>query len=270
MFDEGRPVRPAAEEFGPIPVLVIGVVEARGHRAAQEGVSPSLPQAGPLPHPARDHALGRLALMQLKERGQPAERVMQALWVLDQACIRMYEGQHMDLVFQDKLETGVNSYLEMASNKTGALMSCDAELGALVATDKEEVRESFRHIGMALGVAHHIRDDILDLWGSAREGPRSDNVLSKKKSLPVVYALEQIGISKKRELGAIYFKRVLEPPDVEQILTILEESQARQHAEETAERYCQEALQRLAALDVSPSIKADLAEMAHFIVSRNY
>ena len=215
------------------------------------------------------HALGRLALLRLKDRGQVADKIIQGMEVLDRACIRMCEGQHMDLVFQERLDVGIESYLEMAAAKTGALMSCGAELGALIATESSEVRESCRQIGMDLGIAYQIRDDMLDLWGNGGQSPRGDSALSKKKSLPVVYALEQAEVPRKRELGTLYFKRVLEPSDLDRLLELLELVQARQYAEGAAEMHCQRAMERLTQLGIPPWAQDAFRELGQYIIHRD-
>ena len=83
------------------------------------------------------HALGRLALMRLQERGLPVARVLSAMLLLDRACLSMCEGQHMDLIFQERLDVGVDAYLKMAEGRSGALMSCAMALGALASTEDE-------------------------------------------------------------------------------------------------------------------------------------
>ena len=214
------------------------------------------------------HALGRLALIHLQEQGHPARKVVQALQLLDQACLRMCEGQHMDLVFQEKFDMTVAQYLEMASAKTGALMSCAAELGALVATDNPEVMQTFRQVGTDLGLAYQIRDDILGLWDSVGGGPGSDALLSKKKSLPIAHAMETAPTQKKRELASIYFKRVLEPSDVDQLRSILEETQATSYAKERGETCYHQAMERLGGLDLPPSALAAFDELGQYMALR--
>ena len=213
------------------------------------------------------HALGRLAMMGLKDQGQPLDKIIEALGVLDEACIRMCEGQHMDLVFQERLDISLDSYLEMARAKTGALMSAAAELGALVATDSSEYRDSCRQVGMDLGIARQIQDDVLDLWGSADLNQGIDNVLSKKKGFPIAYALQQGEVHQKRQLGSLYLKRVLDRSDVAQLVELLDQLQARQHAQEQVEMFRQRAMDRLDQVEMSDWAKSAFEEMGRLLVS---
>ena len=70
-------------------------------------------------------------------------------------------------------------------------------------------------------------------------------MLDKKKSLPLIHALENAPVSSKRELGNIYMKRVLQPEDVAQIIQILDESGSRQFALDKSRELAQQAIERL-------------------------
>ena len=197
------------------------------------------------------HALARLALMRLEERGMAVERVLDALRLLDQSCLEMFEGQHQDLAYQEKLDLGVNAYFKMAAGKTGALMACAMGLGALSAGRDEGVVETFRTSGRSLGIARQIMDDVQDLWGRGDGTTPSNNALNKKKLLPIVYVLETAEVSTKRELGTLYFKRVLEAPDIQKIVDILDRGSARDFCLEKAREYCRDAMDSLQGVDIS-------------------
>jgi geranylgeranyl pyrophosphate synthase len=78
-----------------------------------------------------------------------------------------------------------------------------------------------------------------------------NNLLNKKKSLPLIHTLENSPISTKRELGNIYAKRVLEPDDAARIIAILDDANARGFAEQKAAELAQEALDGFKAAGVS-------------------
>lgn len=212
------------------------------------------------------HALARLALMRLQERGMPVARVMEAMRLMDQSCLTMCEGQYLDLSFQEKLDVGVEPYLKMAAGRTGALMSCAMGLGALAATEDGAAVEAFKKCGENIGVAYQMRRDIDDLQGSRDGGPSGD-VLNKKKLLPIVYAMATGDVSLKRELGTIYFKRVLEPPDVEQVTGILARVGALEYTQKRVQEYCVAAIDSLKGVAVSSSGLEELDRLCQTIIS---
>ena len=215
------------------------------------------------------HALGRLALLRLKNSGFDHSRVITAMHLLDEACLRLCEGQHMDLDFQERLDVTIDAYLKMVAGKTGALMSCAMQLGALAATEDERVLQALAQCGLHLGTAYQIRDDILDLWGESLAEVSGGDLLTKKKSFPIVFALEKGDFKLKRELGAIYFKRVLNIEDVKKILTLLESVEARQNSESLAQHYCQQAMEALKDVEMSPQGREEITNVASFMIQRH-
>ena len=203
------------------------------------------------------------------EQGAPPDHVLQGVQTLDAACLRVCEGLHLELVYQERLDITEISYLKMARDKVGALVGCAFELGGLAASAPLEACQRLRDFGEDLGVAFHVQEDIQELWGDPSSGkPKGIDLLNKKKSLPVVHALEEAPISQKRELGNLYFKRVLEAPDLEQILSILDGLDERAYAQQTVERLLDQALHRLDSLDLSPTHRGDLEGMARFLALR--
>jgi geranylgeranyl diphosphate synthase type I len=214
------------------------------------------------------HALGRLALFRLEEKGVPPPRLLRAIQLLDETCLRLCEGQYLDLAYQERLDVGMDAYLEMVKGKTGALMGCAMALGALVATDDPRVQEAFSLCGTSLGIAFQIRDDILDLWGEGPDKPVGGDLLNKKKSLPVIYALERGSPEVRRELDALYLKPSLEPRDVERIVEILEGLGAEEYAQGLAHQYYQRALEALSDLGLPSWGLEEIGNVGRFLIQR--
>ena len=194
------------------------------------------------------HALARLALFRLLKKGVSSAKTFRAVQLLDEASLQTCEGRFLDLEAQERIDMSVDSYMSMVASKTGSLTSCAMRLGGLVASDDEGVHDALAGCGERVGVAMQVRSDLRELWGGEQgDAAPSNEVMNKKKLLPVVYALEKASISEKRRLGDIYFKRVLEAEDVARLREVIQELGARQHCEELVERYRNEAL---ASLDV--------------------
>ena len=180
------------------------------------------------------HALGRLALLRLAERGVPDELVFDIVRLVDRASLRACEGRFRELEAQERIDLSVSAYMAMAGDKSGALMGCAMQVGALVGGADEEPSQALAECGEKLGVALQIGSDLEAIWGSGESSQPSVEVLNKKKLLPVVYALENASISEKRAMGEIYFKRVLEADDALRLRDVIEELGARSACEEMA------------------------------------
>ena len=216
------------------------------------------------------HALARLALLRQTGEGMSPERTLKAVGLLDQACLRLCEGQYLDLTYQERVDISQDAYFKMVEGKTAALISCAAELGAVMSSAEEPVERAIAQFGAKLGTAFQIRDDILDLWGQQDTGkPLAGDILNKKKSLPIVYAIENASGAERRTLGDVYFKRVMEPEDIDKIIEVLETLGAREFCQAKADALCDEAIQSLKDAGMTSQQTEGLEAVARFIVTRD-
>ena len=109
-------------------------------------------------------------MMRMVGNGTSPERVLRAVRSLDTACLRLCEGQYMDLEFQDQMVVTNAAYLEMVNRKTGALTGCAAESGALPAGASDAQCDALQRLGVNLGAAWQIARDIGQLWVSRATG----------------------------------------------------------------------------------------------------
>lgn len=214
--------------------------------------------------------LGSLALFGLESRFSP-EVVLKAARILTQASLEMIEGQALDLALEAKAEVSLEEYETMTLRKTGALFGAACELGALlVGAGAEDKLEPFRSFGLSLGLAFQGRDDLLGIWGErARMGkaPKSD-LLRKKKSLPIVLALEQEGAD--GPLHELYRREELGQAELARVLELLEGLEAHAMAEAQIKRYCDRALAELGRLTLPNWARAELEGLIQFLATREY
>lgn len=215
------------------------------------------------------HALARSVLMRMVDTGVAAETVLDGLQALDQACLTLCEGQYMDLTFQDQLMVSETDYMDMVRRKSGALAGCSARLGALAGGAAPATTDALEHWGSKLGMARQVRQDISDLWGRSGDGFTPANILNKKKSLPLIHALQHSDTAAKRELGSIYMKRVLEPGDTPRIVAILDEAGSRDYANARVDELLQDARAVLAGDDVALERPEMLDWAADWVVDRD-
>ena len=214
------------------------------------------------------HALARAALMRLSDVGIPSDTVLAALRSLDQACLTLCEGQYMDLTYQDQLMVSEADYMDMIGRKSGALAGCAAQLGALAAGAPADTAAALRQWGENLGTARQIRADIADLWGISGDGFTPSNVLNKKKSLPLIHALQHSATAARRELGGIYMKRVLEPTTPPRIVAILDAAGSREYAAGKAARLLDDAASAVSSAGIRLQQPQSLRQAAEWVIAQ--
>ena len=214
------------------------------------------------------HALARLSMFQLEKHGISDSTTFKAMQMIDEAGLALCEGRFYDLESQEHMSTSVSSYIKMAAAKTGALYSYSMQLGALVASSNETVIKALGNCGTNLGIAIQIRNDLKELFQNESGGQMAgDEVLNKKKILPIVYALEIANAGQKRRLGEIYLKRILEPQDVIALRTALQEMEVSQFCEEQIVKYLRKAGSEINIDGISKEGKSNIEKFMSILAS---
>lgn len=216
--------------------------------------------------------LASLTLQRLGAHGVPAGQQLEALRLLDESCLRLLEGQYLDISFEGRLDVSVREYLQMIERKTAALIACALEVGALLGGADGPSVNAFRELGRHLGLAFQIRDDILGIWGqeSTTGKPVGSDIRRRKKSLPIVYALEQARGPARAALVEVYRHDVVDERALATVIEILDDLGAMAHAHRQAQGCCDQAIAQLDGIALSPSARNSLEEMAHFLSKREY
>lgn len=218
-------------------------------------------------------SLARLTLWGVLDKGVEGDIAARLGAVLDRACLILAEGQYLDISFEQRLDISVALYLDMISRKTAALMACAAEMGARLGTRDQEIINRLRTFGEAIGIAFQIRDDMLGIWATSAElgkTPAGD-IYRRKKSLPILHALEQSNEHERRLLEEIYQQETnVTTKQVEDVLSIMERTRTRAYCREFLVKQCQSAYQALASVPrnsnpVAARALADLGTLVTFI-----
>ncbi|MDD5093438.1 MAG: polyprenyl synthetase family protein [Dehalococcoidia bacterium] len=218
------------------------------------------------------HVLARLALLDLEQKGIDSGKVILAARLMDATCLKLCEGQYLDISYENRLDIGINDYLRMIGGKTAALFSCSLKMGALLGTDDEQIIEGMAAFGQNLGMAFQIQDDVLGIWGQEKVTgkPVASDILKKKKTLPVIFGIENAALGQKENLLRIYGQQRVRQIDIPVVLEVLDSLEARQHAAGVAGAYFQQALTELDDIAISPSAKGELRSLAEALVGREY
>ncbi len=87
---------------------------------------------------------------------------IELLSTLTHAAFEMAEGQAIDLSIVNS-QVDISVLENMHRKKTGALLSCAVDLGAVVAQCSAQDRNILRDFSRAIGLAYQVQDDVLDV-----------------------------------------------------------------------------------------------------------
>ena len=184
-------------------------------------------------------------------------------------AIDVYEGQQIDMDFEQRSDVCIDEYIRMITGKTSALLGCAAKIGAIVADASADDRQRMYDFGVSLGVAFQIQDDYLDLYGDAETfgKPIGGDVLNNKKTFLPLTALNSVSDDMSAKLHD-----VLNMPACEEkicrIRELYTEIGVPQKCEETIERYSQIAADMINSTSMTDDGKATFLALIEKLINR--
>lgn len=121
-----------------------------------------------------------------------SEDMARAIQVLatNAGSLGMVGGQVLDTLSEQR-ECTEQEVLDIQSRKTGALISAACVLGAIVGGASQSQIEAASGFAACLGLAFQIRDDMLDVIGSAGELGKATGMDEQKNTFVRLYGLEK-------------------------------------------------------------------------------
>lgn len=218
-------------------------------------------------------SLARLALWEVLNNGVDGNIAAYLGAVLDRAVLEIAEGQYLDISFEQRQDISVSMYIDMISRKTAALMRCAVELGAMIGTSNQQIIRRFAEFGQAIGIAFQVRDDMLGIWATASElgKTQAGDIYRRKKSLPILHALEHANAHDLQTLHQIYTSSTpVTNEQVDTVLAIFEQTKTHNYCCTYLQQQCRVAYEALeiiphAANAISRQAINDMKTMIQFI-----
>jgi len=187
--------------------------------------------------------ISHLAIHRLS-KSYPPEIVLHASRLLLETCLRLTQGQYLDISFETQPEISLDDYLVMIEGKTAALFATCTHLGSLLGRCDPTCQNQFQQFGRSLGLAFQIIDDLLGIWGDESLIGKStaSDLVSGKKTYPVLLGLRSGGSFAKR-----WRQGNIQPEEVYDLAKSLEAEGIRAATQAEALRLTQQALAELSA-----------------------
>ena len=124
----------------------------------------------------------------------------QLLKIVSGAIKEMSEGELLQMEKARKLDITEEIYYDIIRQKTASLIAACCEIGAAAAESPAEDVEKMRMFGSHVGMAFQIKDDLFDYGAYEIGKPTGIDIKEKKMTLPLLYALRQVGNGEKRSI----------------------------------------------------------------------
>jgi len=208
-------------------------------------------------------------VMRSEEDGVPAPTILPALNAVVDSCVKICEGQALDMGFAERNDVTEEEYLNMIFKKTAALIAAATKAGAIVGGGTPEQIEALSEYGRLIGMAFQIQDDYLDVASSEEDlgKPVGSDIVEGKMTLLVVNALARASEEDHNRLLTILKEEGDE--HVSEAMEIMEKYGSIEYAWQVAQEDVNQAKQLLRdVLDDSPAREA-LLLIADFVLQRS-
>ena len=210
-----------------------------------------------------DYLLSKGLLLSLKNND------FNTLKILSEAVEKMSEGELLQIEKTRKLNLSEDVYFEIITNKTASLLSSACAAGTWSTTMDETKTEQMRLFGEKAGIAFQIKDDLFD-YGSASIGkPTGNDIKEKKLTLPLIYTLNNVDLSKKKELVYLLKNDNRQKKNIQYIIEEVVKAGGIAYAEKTMFRYRDEAIALLHQFPKN-DIRDGLESLVRYTTDRKY
>lgn len=199
----------------------------------------------------------------LSKCGVDPLNIVRAFEVVADVCIKICEGQYMDMDFEGRDDVSIEEYLKMVEKKTAVLIACSCSLPAILYGEKE-YEKALWNFGLNCGIGFQIHDDVLDVIGGEKIGKDwCSDILEGKKT--IVYL-------KAKEMGVeieIFGRGKASDEEKRAVVEKLKKCGAIDFASKMARDFVERGKR---FLDVLPDSKAKdiIIQLADYLVTREY
>jgi octaprenyl-diphosphate synthase len=191
------------------------------------------------------------------------------LHILSEAVKQMSEGELLQIEKSRNLNLKEDIYFEIIRNKTASLLSSACGVGAWSTSKDEHICNKMKLFGENVGIAFQIKDDLFDYGNEDIGKPTGNDIKEKKLTLPLIYTLNNIEKSKRREIIYIIKNENKNPEKVKQLIKVVVESGGIKYAQNKMIQYRDEALKILYEFPDNEVRKA-LEELVRYTTDRKY
>lgn len=208
-----------------------------------------------------DYLLSKGLLLSLKNKDH------KALEILSTAVEQMSEGELLQMEKARKLDITEEVYFDIISKKTASLLASCCGIGVNSTSEDEEVLEKLIAIGMDLGIAFQIKDDLFDYGDNNVGKPTGIDIVEKKMTLPLIHALSNASRSDKKRIIKIIKKPKKKRAEVDEVIKYVLYNGGLEYAEKQMIKYKESAEEGLRSLN-SPGSIDYLMALIQYVIDR--
>lgn len=189
--------------------------------------------------------------------------------VVAKATNQIAEGEVLQLMKQHEIAVTEEEYMAIISAKTARLFEAASQIGAIISTDSENLRQAAKSFGYDVGCAFQMIDDCLDYGADASSLGKvvGQDLKEGKMTLPLIFVMKN-GTSTQKEMIKQYIQNE-KKEYFQAIFDAVKSSEALAYGSKKAADFAQKAIQTLESFPQN-EYKACLLQLCEFIVARKF
>lgn len=184
------------------------------------------------------------------------------------AMHKILTGELGQMALNYREDASLDAYLSEVAGKTAELFALSCYQGAMLSQAPASVTEKAREIGIAIGTAYQMLDDILDYAGDPRKTkkPILEDLRQGVYSLPLLLALPKA----RRDFHA-YLKKQhdMTPADIDAVRDLVRQHDGVPAARQLATQWTDKALTLIGTLPASDT-REDLLRLTKLLLVRDH
>tara|TARA_B100001057_G_scaffold487773_1_gene571024 strand:- start:2500 stop:3471 length:972 start_codon:yes stop_codon:yes gene_type:complete len=176
------------------------------------------------------------------------------LHLVSKAVKAMSEGELLQMEKSRKMDITEEVYYKIIKQKTASLVAACCATGACSVTKDKELIANMEQVGIYVGMAFQIKDDIFDYGFSNEIGkPTGIDLKERKLTLPLIYVMNKVNNKQKKLIIKTIKKDKQDAKKINEIISLVINEGGIHYAEKKMHFYKDLALKQLDYLPSSPS-----------------
>ena len=181
------------------------------------------------------------------------------------------EGQQYDIDFSSQDIVAEDKYFKMIQNKTAELIACAYKFGGIVSNTKDINKQILYEIGLNLGIAFQLEDDLLDCFGDEKKfGKRiGGDIIEKKKTLLYINTIQNLSKNQRIEFEKTFYSDELnEKSKINLIKNFYQDSGSVDYLKQKVKEYSDKASYNISQLDLDTDKKDQILNFSRNLLDR--
>lgn len=209
-----------------------------------------------------DYILGKGLLLNINNENY------EFLKLISRSVKDMSEGEILQMRKSLKPDLNYDTYFEIIRKKTASLIATSLAIGAASTTKSRDIVERMFEIGIDVGIAFQIKDDIFDYQAKGILGKPTGNDLRERKiTLPLLYALSNTPEKERRHILREVRRKNKTSAKIQELITFVIEKGGLIAATGQMNHYRDQAIARIMEFPQTPA-RDSLVELVNYVTTR--